>query len=86
MHLLKRLGQALRSCFSSSNSGKQKGVIKFFDRKKRFGFIMTGHQEYFFHASAARPEDIKGLRDGAHVRFVLIQGKKGPQADSIEVL
>ena len=86
MKLLTRLGQALRNCFSSGSKGKQKGIIKFFDRKKRFGFIITGNQEYFFHASAAQPEDIKGLRDGAHVRFVLIQGKKGPQADCIEVL
>lgn len=86
MSIFTRLGQALRSCFSSGGQGKQKGIIKFFDRKKRFGFIITGNQEYFFHASAARPEDIKGLRDGAHVRFILIQGKKGPQADSIEVL
>jgi len=86
MSILTRFSQALRSCFSSVDKGKQKGVIKFFDRKKRFGFIITGEQEYFFHASAARPEDIKGLRDGAHVRFVLVQGKKGPQADNIEVI
>jgi len=86
MSILTRLADALRSCFSSRSKGKQKGVIKFFDRKKRFGFIITGNQEYFFHASAAHPEDIKGLRDGAHVRFILIQGKKGPQADCIEVL
>lgn len=85
MNFFNRIIQALKRCFSSSNTGKQQGTIKFFDRKKRFGFIIAGQQEYFFHASAARPEDVKGLRDGAHVRFVLIQGKKGPQADCIEI-
>lgn len=70
---------------ASSGTNKQQGTIKFFDRKKRFGFIIAGQKEYFFHASAAKPEDIKRLRDGANVRFMLIQGKKGPQADAIEI-
>jgi CspA family cold shock protein len=85
MNILTRITQALCRCFSSSKKGQQQGVIKFFDRKKRFGFIIAGHQEYFFHASAARPEDVRNLRDGAHVKFELIQGKKGPQADCIEI-
>ena len=85
MNIITRIIQAIRRCFSSSKSGKQQGIIKFFDRKKRFGFIIAGQQEYFFHASSARPEDVKGLRDGARVHFVLIQGKKGPQADCIEI-
>ena len=85
MNIITRIIQAIRRCFSSSKAGKQQGTIKFFDRKKRFGFIISGHQEYFFHASSARPEDVKGLRDGARVHFVLIQGKKGPQADCIEI-
>jgi cold shock protein len=85
MSIIHRITQAVRRCFSSSNPGEQQGTIKFFDRKKRFGFIIAGQEEYFFHASAARPEDVKGLRDGAPVRFVLIQGKKGLQADGIEL-
>ncbi|MDF1677749.1 MAG: cold shock domain-containing protein [Legionellaceae bacterium] len=82
MNIITRI---IRRCFSSSKNGKQQGTIKFFDRKKRFGFIVAGQKEYFFHASAAKPEDVKGLRDGAKVYFVLIEGKKGPQADSIEI-
>jgi cold shock protein len=85
MNIITRFTHALRRCFSSSKAGQQQGVIKFFDRKKRFGFIISGQHEYFFHASAASPEDVRNLRDGAHVRFELIQGKKGPQADCIEI-
>lgn len=85
MNIITRIIQAIRRCFSSSNTGKQQGIIKFFDRKKRFGFIIAGQKEYFFHASAAKPEDVKGLRDGASVYFTLIQGKKRPQADCIEI-
>ena len=64
---------------------KQSGTIKFFDRKKRFGFIIAGKKEYFFHATAAKPEDVRRLRDDANVRFMLIQGKKGLQAVGIEL-
>ena len=85
MNIITRIIHAICHCFSSSKNKKQAGTIKFFDRKKRFGFIIAGKQEYFFHASAARPEDVRNLRDGAAVYFVLIQGKKGPQADAIEM-
>ena len=77
---------AFRRCFCRSKKERQQGMIKFFDRKKRFGFIIAGEQEYFFHATAAKPEDMKRLRDGAHVQFELTQGKKGLQAGNIEML
>lgn len=83
--MITKILHSIRQCFTAKKSGKQQGTIKFFDRKKRFGFIIAGPHEYFFHASAARPEDVKKLRDGAHVNFMLIQGKKGPQADGIEI-
>ena len=84
---IKKIVQAFRRIFSCRHAHiKQQGTIKFFDRKKRFGFIMADKQEYFFHATAAKPEDFKSLRDGALVMFVVIQGKKGPQADKIELI
>ena len=46
---------------------KHRGTIKFFDRKKRFGFIVSNENEYFFHASATKSANIKQLRDGAAV-------------------
>ncbi len=62
------------------------GTIKFFDRKKRFGFIIAGTQEYFFHVAATKPKDFKALQDGAAVKFIIVEGKKGPQADNIELI
>lgn len=89
MNIIMRILKAIKSFFASpkkiKNSSKQQGTIKFFDRKKRFGFIIAGNHEYFFHASSAKSEDIKRLKDGARVNFILIQGKKGPQADRIEI-
>jgi len=62
---------------------RQQGTIKFFDRKKRFGFIMAGNNEYFFHAAAIRGGDYRLLQDGVVVNFVLVTGRKGLQADDI---
>ena len=79
--------QTLKRIFLRGGSGEKiTGSIKFFDRKKRFGFIVAGKKEYFFHAAATKPADFKSLQDGVNVKFNVIQGKKGPQADNIELL
>lgn len=83
---IKSIIQRIKRIFSGANQGaKLSGTIKFFDRKKRFGFIVSGKNEYFFHAAATSPADFKALRDGVAVRFTLVQGKKGLQADNIEI-
>lgn len=61
------------------------GIIKFFDRKKRFGFIVDGDKEYFFHATSTKANDFRALRDGVNVTFNVIQGKKGVQADNVQL-
>ena len=84
---IKNILQAIKNFFIRKQTGKKiSGTIKFFDRKKRFGFIVAGKKEYFFHAAATRPADFKMLQDGVAVRFSLSQGKKGPQADNIEIV
>lgn len=65
---------------------RHQGVIKFFDRKKRFGFIIAQDHEYFFHAAAIRGGDYRYLQDGVKVSFVLNQGRKGPQADDVIIV
>ena len=84
---IKSIIQKLKHLFSGSKHAEVlTGTIKFFDRKKRFGFIVSGKNEYFFHAAATRPADFKSLQDGVAVRFKVVQGKKGPQADKIEIV
>ena len=65
---------------------RQEGTIKFFDRKKRFGFIIAAENEYFFHAAAVRGGDYRFLQDGVQVTFVLVDGRKGPQADDVIII
>ena len=84
---IKTIFQAIKRLFlGSRQNAKISGTIKFFDRKKRFGFIVSGKHEYFFHAAATKPADFKYLQEGVSVRFLIIQGKKGPQADAIEIV
>ena len=82
---IKNIILALKRVFCGASQAKISGTIKFFDRKKRFGFIVAGKDEYFFHAAATKPSDFKALQDGVSVRFNIVQGKKGPQADNIEI-
>lgn len=85
--LIKKVVHRLKQIFSGScGKGNLTGTIKFFDRKKRFGFIVSGKNEYFFHAAATKPEDFKSLQDGVKVSFIVVTGKKGPQADNIDVI
>lgn len=81
INFLKRL-----FCGSQKNTSREEGTIKFFDRKKRFGFIVSGKKEYFFHAAATKPRDFRELQDGQAVSFIVVDGKKGPQADKIEII
>jgi CspA family cold shock protein len=79
--------QTIKSLFRRkiANCDTQSGIIKFYDRKKRFGFIIAGKKEYFFHATSTKPQDFRALRDGASVTFQVVQGKKGDQADNVRV-
>lgn len=84
---IKHFIQRLKQFFCGTCQKKSRlGTIKFFDRKKRFGFIVSDKNEYFFHAAATKPDDFKALQDGVKVRFKVVTGKKGPQADQVEVI
>ncbi len=82
-HVIQRLKQFFLGLCRKT---KLSGTIKFFDRKKRFGFIVADKNEYFFHAAATNPNDFKALQDGVKVKFNVVQGKKGPQADNVEIV
>lgn len=84
---IKSVKKWFKNLFAATPSEtRHSGVIKFFDRKKRFGFIIAKDHEYFFHVASTRPRDFKGLQDGVAVTFAVIKGKKGPQADRIEIV
>lgn len=59
-----------------------KGIVKFFNESKRFGFIKdenTG-KEYFVHASGLTDK----VKENDVVTFDLIEGKKGLNAVNVK--
>lgn len=57
---------------------KMNGVVKWFDVRKRFGFISDeAGLDYFVHFSEIQEEGFKRLRDGQSVTFETGEDDKG---------
>jgi CspA family cold shock protein len=62
----------------------QKGTVKWFNAEKGFGFIQVeGGDDVFVHFSAITGEGFKSLDEGQAVEFNVVQGNRGPQAESV---
>ena len=66
-------------------SDKLQGTVKWFNERKGFGFIECEGKDYFVHFSAIQSSGFKTLPEGAAVLFKASQGKKGPQAEEVEI-
>jgi CspA family cold shock protein len=61
-----------------------KGVVKWFNPKKGYGFITSEDgKEIFVHFSSVQGEGYKTLREGDEVKFEITQGEKGEQATNV---
>lgn len=67
-------------------SDKIRGKVKWFNEGKGFGFIESNGKDYFVHFSAILSSGFKTLAEGANVLFRATMGKKGPQAEEVEVV
>ena len=64
-----------------------KGRVKWFNEKKRYGFISREDgNDVFVHHSAIKGGGFKVLNEGDEVEFEVSQGPKGPQATNVVVL
>ncbi|PSJ47621.1 cold-shock protein [Zobellella endophytica] len=68
-------------------STKETGTVKWFNEEKGFGFISrSSGADLFVHFSSIQGDGFKTLKEGQPVSFVVTQGKKGPQAEEVELI
>jgi len=66
---------------------QETGTLKWYNATKGFGFIVrdSGGRDVFVHASALQRADITGLSEGQRVFVGVAEGRKGPEAASIQM-
>ncbi len=61
-----------------------KGIIKWFNNEKGYGFINgTDNEDIFVHYTAIKLDGYKTLSEGQEVEFKLIKTEKGLQATNV---
>ena len=64
-----------------------KGIVKWFNNQKGYGFISDSEgNDVFVHYSGLNMDGFKTLEEGAEVEYDVTEGKKGPQAVNVTVV
>ena len=59
------------------------GTVKWYDRKKGYGFITLDETTDIFVHYTNFVEELTTLNEGDVVEFTVIEGEKGPRADNV---
>ena len=64
------------------------GKVSWFNNAKGYGFLARndGGPDVFTHFTAIQSDGYKTLKEGDAVKFDVVQGEKGPQADQVQIL
>jgi CspA family cold shock protein len=66
---------------------REKGVVKWFNPAKGYGFIQRASgEDVFVHFSAIQMDGYRSLDEGTEVEFDVKQGPKGLQAENVSRL
>ncbi|MBM95237.1 MAG: cold-shock protein [Oceanospirillaceae bacterium] len=69
------------------DDGRERGVVKWFNVKKGFGFITwDAGEDVFVHFRSIRGQGHRSLTEGQRVKFTVVQGEKGPQAEDVTAI
>lgn len=64
--------------------GVESGTVKWFNVNKGYGFVTTSRgEDVFVHFRSIRGRGRRSLRQGQSVRFDLVDGEKGRQAENV---
>lgn len=70
-----------------SASEEETGTVKWFNVKKGYGFITRDQgDDVFVHYRNILGEGRRAIAEGQRVRFIVIPGDKGLQADEVEAI
>lgn len=60
------------------------GKVKWFNNEKGYGFILKeDYEDIFVHYTAIMDQGFKTLEEGQEVKFELVTGDKGLQANNV---
>lgn len=66
---------------------REKGVVKWFNDSKGYGFIERADgTDVFVHYSAIQQNGFRSLKEGQEVEFACVKGPKGWQAEDVKKL
>lgn len=66
------------------NIVREKGVVKWFNPAKGYGFIQrSSGEDVFVHFSAIQLDGYRSLDEGMEVEFDVAEGPKGLQAENV---
>lgn len=66
---------------------RERGIVKWFDNTKGFGFIQRENGgDVFIHISTFVDRDLPATLEGNAVEFTVEEGPKGPQASEVYLL
>ncbi len=66
---------------------RETGTVKWFNATKGYGFITRDSGgDVFVHYSAINSKGYRSLEEGQRVQFEIVEGKKGLQAQAVDVV
>ena len=77
---------------NDTDDGRERGTVKWFNMKKGFGFITWERgrgkedEDVFVHFRSIRGNGYRTLTEGQKVKFLVVVGDKGPQAEDVSAV
>lgn len=70
-----------------TSGAEMRGTVKWYSAEKGFGFVSPedGGRDVFVHATALERSGVPPLSEGQSVTMRVVQGRKGPEAERVEI-